>query len=260
MNDDILDDSAPSLDVVPEAPKSGHARLVVGVQPVREAIRVHGRDLERVLVDDRDNPLLAGVAKFASDRGTKVERVARRELDRLADRHQGVVAFAPQLVVGRTVLERQWSDNALVLALDEIEDPQNFGAILRSAVAFGAEAVIYPEHHSAPLTTATFRASAGAVEHASLLCASSLTSSLEALVGLGFSIVGLDANGSKALSEVPLTGRTVLVVGAEGKGLRKGVKAKLTTLAKLPMPGPIASLNASVAAALALYEARRQRA
>jgi 23S rRNA (guanosine2251-2'-O)-methyltransferase len=240
-------------------PKPEPFRLIVGMQPVREAIRVHGALLTRVLVDERDNPLLAGVAKFASDRGATVTRVTRRELDRLAERHQGVIAYAPPLRVLRTVAEHAWSENAIVLALDEIEDPQNFGAIIRSAVAFGAEAVLFPEHHSAPLTPATFRASAGAVEHARLICASSLTSALDTLVSLGFVAIGLDANAKESLSSVTLTGKTVLVIGAEGKGLRKGVKTSLTTLAKLPMPGPIASLNASVAAALALYEARRQR-
>jgi 23S rRNA (guanosine2251-2'-O)-methyltransferase len=235
-------------------------RLVSGIQPVREAIRVHGSALTRVLVDERDTPLLAGLFTFARDRGTNVERTPRRELDKLAERHQGAVAFAPPLNLIRSLYDCEFAENSVVLVLDEIEDPQNFGAIIRSAVAFGAQYVVYPEHHSAPLTPATFRASAGAVEHASLVCASSLTNALDQLNERGFSTVGLDANAPETLGSVALIGNVALVVGAEGKGLRKGVKAKLSHLAKLPMPGPIASLNASVAAALGLYEVRRQRA
>jgi 23S rRNA (guanosine2251-2'-O)-methyltransferase len=253
------------MDETPEAPSVVHdtradTRVVTGVQPVREAVRVHGAALTRVLIDDREGPLLAGLFTFAQGRGAKVERVARRELDRLAERHQGAVAIAPALKIATSIHEVEYSDTAIVLALDELEDPQNFGAIIRSGVAFGAEAIVFPEHHSAPLTSATGRASAGAVEHARLIRVSSLTSSLDSLKELGFALVGLEANAPDALSAIPLTGRVVLVIGAEGKGLRKGVKSHLTALGKLPMPGPIASLNASVAAALALYETRRQRA
>jgi len=240
------------------------SRLVVGLQPVREAIRVHGDALERVVVEERGGPQVEAVARFASDRGASVVRAPRSELDRVTKngRHQGAIAFAPDLAL--VALETLADDLAdptpkVILALDEIEDPQNFGAVIRSAVALGASAIVWPEHHSAPLSPATFRASAGAVEHARLCRVTSLPSALERLRDAGATVLGLDANGDVALPDLPVEGHVVLVVGAEGKGLRKPVKRACAHLVKLPMTRAIDSLNASVAAALSLYEIVRRR-
>ena len=238
-------------------------RLVAGLQPVREAIRAHGAKLERVLVEAaRDAPQLEALARFAGDHGAKVERPARSELDRLAHgvHHQGALAFAPELrLLPLQELLEPGSTCALVVALDEVQDPQNFGAVIRSSVAMGASGVVWPEHRSAPLSLATFRASAGAVEHARLCRVSALPSALEKLRAEGVAVVGLDMNGPAAIDRVDLTGPVAIVVGAEGKGLRKTVKAVCDSLVHLPMPGPVASLNASVAVAIALYEVVRQR-
>jgi 23S rRNA (guanosine2251-2'-O)-methyltransferase len=240
-------------------------RLVTGLQPVREAIRVHGEKLDRVMVDKDGGPQIDAVARFAEDRGAKVVRVVRGELDRAAKgaRHQGAIALAPDFtLVPIDVLAAELQADAIVIALDEIEDPQNFGAVIRSAVALGATAILWPEHHAAPLTPATFRASAGAVEHATLCRVSSLASALGRLHDAGALVVGLDANAERALHEIPFAdaGAVVLVVGAEGKGLRKPVKRACAELARLPMTGAIDSLNASVAAGIALYEVVRRRA
>jgi 23S rRNA (guanosine2251-2'-O)-methyltransferase len=238
-------------------------RLVCGVQPVREAIRARGPDLEKVLVakgESADGPQLDALARFATDHGVKVERTTRAELDRLTKgaTHQGALAWAPELrVVPLDALD--FGPRSLFIALDELQDPQNFGAIVRSAVALGAAAVIWPEHRSAPLSAAMFRASAGAVEHATLCRVSALPNSLATLRAEGVTVVGLDMNGDHLISDVDLTGPVALVVGAEGKGLRKTVKSACDVLARLPMRGNLASLNASVAAAIALYEVARQR-
>jgi 23S rRNA (guanosine2251-2'-O)-methyltransferase len=173
-------------------------------------------------------------------------------------RHQGAIAFAPLLAI-TPLDDLDLGARALVVALDELQDPQNFGAVIRSAVAMAATAVVWPEHRSAPLSAATFRASAGAIEHATLCRVSSLPPALEALRARGLVAVGLDMAGEAAIEEVDLAGPVVLVVGAEGKGLRKSVKGSCDTLARLPMPGTLGSLNASAAAAIALYEAVRQR-
>ncbi len=236
-------------------------RLVAGLQPVREAIRAHGSRLERVLVESaRDAPQLEALARFAGDHGARVERPARSELDRLAHgvHHQGALAFAPELRL-HSVEDLQRDASTLVVALDEVQDPQNFGAVIRSAVAMGASGVVWPEHRSAPLSLATFRASAGAVEHARLCRVSSLPPALESLRASGATIIGLDMTGDAPIDRVDLRGPVVLVVGAEGKGLRKTVKRVCDSLVRLPMPGPVASLNASVAVAIALYEVVRQR-
>jgi len=239
------------------------ARMICGLQPVREAIRAQGDRLARVLVesDPRDSPQLEALARFARDHGAPVERLARAELDRMARgvRHQGTIAFAPQLAIVR-LDDLAVDAGALIVLLDEVQDPQNFGAVVRSSVAMGATAVVWPEHRSAPLSPAAFRASAGAVEHATLCRVPSLPPALEALRAREVVVIGLDMAGDAVIDRIDLTGPIALVVGAEGKGIRKTVKNACDALARLPMGGSIASLNASVAVAIALYEAVRQRA
>jgi 23S rRNA (guanosine2251-2'-O)-methyltransferase len=235
-------------------------RLVLGVQPVREAVRAHGAGVERVLVEEGDHPQLEALARFARDQGIDVARTSRSELDRRAKgaRHQGVMALVPELRL-RPLAELEVEPTSLFVALDEIQDPQNFGAVIRSAVAFGASAVIWPEHASAPLSPATFRASAGAIEHAALCRVPSLPSAIAHLAELGATTVALDAAGDVDLADVDLRAPCLLVIGSEGKGLKKSVRRACARSARLPMGGKIASLNASVAAAIALYEAHRQR-
>jgi 23S rRNA (guanosine2251-2'-O)-methyltransferase len=242
---------------------SAQGRIICGLQPVREAIRKHGAQLSRVVVEAasaRQSPQLDALARFAHDQGAPVERLTRLELDRMARgvRHQGAIAFAPGLKVV-ALAEVVLGDQALIVALDEVQDPQNFGAVIRSAVAMGATAVVWPEHSSAPLSPATFRASAGAVEHATLCRVGSLPNALEDLRARGVTVVGLDMGGDVAIDKVDLAKPVALVAGAEGKGLRKTVKRSCDAIVRLPMPGPVASLNASVAVAVALYEALRQR-
>src|SRR5579859_5306196 len=167
------------------------------------------------------------------------------------------MAMAPDLRL-LPLAELSVEPASLFLALDEIQDPQNFGAAIRSAVAFAASAIVWPEHSSAPLTPATFRASAGAIEHAVLCRVPSLPSALQHLAELGALTVGLDAAGDVDLADVDLSGPVVFVIGSEGKGLKKSVRRACARAARLPMR-TIGSLNASVAAAIALYEATRQR-
>ncbi len=239
-------------------------RLITGLQAVREAIRVHGTKLEKVFLVKDGGPQIEAVARFAEGRGAVITRVERLELDRMARgaRHQGAIAHAPDLaLVPLDVVLEGFAEHphAIVVALDEIEDPQNFGAVIRSAVALGATAILWPEHHAAPLSPATFRASAGAVEHAMLCRVGALPRALERLAEAGAAVIGLDAHAESLVEDLALSGPVVLVVGAEGKGLRGPVKRACTQLGKLGMKGPIGSLNASVAAGIALYTVLRNR-
>lgn len=236
-------------------------RLVAGLQPVREAIVAHGRAVRRVSIEHGDNPRLEAVARFATDHGVaEVTRESRALLDALTEgtTHQGVVAWAPELEL--TEFSELLADPALLgMVLDGISDPQNFGAVVRSAVGIAGSAVIWGEHASAPLSLSTFRASAGAVEHAKLCRVPSLTTALMQAVERGVQVVGLDPQADRALRELDLKQPTLLVLGSEGEGMSRSVRRALSATARLAQSGRIGSLNASVAAAIALYEASNQR-
>ena len=243
----------------PESDTPG--RRILGLQAVREAIRRHGARLHEVLIERGTSPKLAALERFARDSQVPVvRRVERAELDRESRGvvHQGVLARAPELeLVG---LEALFDDPALlVLALDSLQDPQNFGAVVRSAVAFGGATLLWGEHGSAPLTPSTFRASAGAIEHARLCRVPSLAAALTELRERGVLVVGLDANAPKRLSELKLDGPLVLVIGSEGEGLARATRRACAELATLGELRHVDSLNASVAAGIALYEAVNQR-
>jgi 23S rRNA (guanosine2251-2'-O)-methyltransferase len=234
--------------------------MILGVQPVREAIRAHGSKLDRLLVEQGGGPKIDSLARYAADQGVAVDVLSRGEMDRKAagGRHQGVIAVAPDLRLFR-VEDIKVEPSSIVVALDGIMDPQNFGAVIRSAVALGARTVMWPEHSSAPLSPATFRASAGAVEHAMLCRVPSLPDALMRLAEQGVTTIALDATGPVELSAVALDGPVAIVIGSEDKGARRAVRRSCHHVARLPMLGPVASLNASVAGAIALYEIVRQR-
>lgn len=236
------------------------SRLIIGLQPVREAIRARGKELRSVLVQEGGGPKLDAVARFAADQGVHVERVPRGELDRQTRGgfHQGVLAIAPDVALV-DLDEIAVNERTLLLALDGVMDPQNFGAAIRSAVALGATGVIWPEHASAPLSPSTFRASAGAVEHATLCRVNALPHAIATLRDRGVLPVALDVRGTTELADLSLTGPVAIVIGAEDRGPRRTVLAACAHVARLPLPGPVAALNASVAAAIALYEVVRQR-
>jgi 23S rRNA (guanosine2251-2'-O)-methyltransferase len=232
-------------------------RLIAGLQPVREAIRVHRYGLQRVALEDKESPTLDALARFAADQGVpEVVRVSRAELESWTDgaQHQGVAAWGPDLKL--TPLEDLLADPKLIaLALDGIQDPQNFGAVIRSAVGVADAAVLWGEHSSAPLSPATGRASAGAIEHARLCRVPSLVGALTSARERGVAVVGLDAHAPTRVGELDLSGPTILVVGNEHEGMGRGVRRACSAVGRLTSSGRVDSLNASVAAALALHEA-----
>ena len=234
---------------------------MAGLQPVREAILAHGRAITRVSVEHGDSPRLEALLRFATDHQVaEVTREPRALLDALTEGivHQGVVAWAPELEL-LDFAELLAEPALLGIVLDGISDPQNFGAVVRSAVGIAGAAVIWGEHASAPLSLATFRASAGAVEHARLCRVPSLTAALTEAVAAGVQVVGLDPQADRALRELPLQQPTLLVLGSEGEGMSRSVRRALSATARLAQSGRIGSLNASVAAAIALYESSNQR-
>jgi 23S rRNA (guanosine2251-2'-O)-methyltransferase len=238
-------------------------RLVAGVHAVREVVRARPGDVVLVYLQANQRKELRQVFQEARSRGVRTEERSKDELDALAEgtRHQGAVAVVgPYPYVDLDALLGDAKAPPLLVALDQITDPHNFGAIVRSAVVFGVDGLIVLERRAAPVTPVVVRASAGATEHARIARVVNLARTLDALHDRGIASVGLAAEGEVLVEDLPPApeGR-VLVVGAEGKGLRRLVRERCQTLARIAQVGPVASLNASVAAGIAMHAAVRRR-
>jgi 23S rRNA (guanosine2251-2'-O)-methyltransferase len=225
--------------------------------PIRTAYVAEGAER-----DDR----LRDIFKLAADRGTPLLEVTRAELDRLTGGalHQGVALQLPAFDYAHpddllaTALDS--AGEPLIVALDSITDPRNLGAIVRSATAFGADGVLIPERRSAGMTAAAWKTSAGAAAHIRIARATNLNRSLRAYARAGLTLVGLDGRAALRISEVPaISGPVVLVVGSEGDGLSRLVREACDVLASIPISTSVESLNAGVAAGIALYEISRHR-
>ncbi len=204
--------------------------------------------------------------ELARARHIPVEQVPALQLDQLTNHanHQGVVAQAApyRYTPWGDLLERVQAAgaNALILLLDSLQDPQNFGTLLRTAEAAGVTGVVLPEHRAVGVTPAVVNASAGAVEHLAVAQVTNLARAIEELQGAGLWVWALDTDPpTTAYTAADLTGPLGLVVGAEGAGVGRLVRARCDGALRLPMQGQIASLNAAVAGSIMLYEALRQR-
>ncbi len=241
-------------------------RTIYGLHPVRELLRAGAEGLSELWIAEgareREVPSLERLARAA---GAKVRAAPRARLDRLAgtDRHQGVVAVVSDYTYSELgqllALARERAEPPLLVVLDGIEDPQNLGAIVRSAHALGAHGTIIPRDRAAGVTPAAAKASAGAVEHCLVARVTNIARTLELLGQSGVWSVALGPDGDRSLAEVDLAGPVALVVGSEGQGIRPLVRRGCDHIARIPMAGKVGSLNASAAAAIALYEAARQR-
>jgi 23S rRNA (guanosine2251-2'-O)-methyltransferase len=234
--------------------------IVYGINPVLEALRA-GR-VKEVRVGERGGDRLRQVLDLAGEHGVRVRRVPPDVLDRDARRgvHQGVVADVAD-VDSHSVndLVRGAAGPPLIVVLDGIEDPQNLGAILRTADAAGVDGVIVQTRRSAALGGAAAKASAGAVAHVKIAEVVNIARAIEELKDLGVWSVGLAGEATTAYDAIDFTVPSALVLGAEGTGLRRLVRERCDHLASIPMRGHVGSLNVSVAAGITLFEAVRQR-
>ena len=238
-------------------------RLLLGPNAVDAALASKGTAVHMLIVAAGDERSHAQRLKRAEALRIPVEPKPRRELDAMAgaERHQGLIAIAGDYpyVELETVLA-QVPGPLLLVALDQIADPHNLGAIVRSAVAFGADAVITLKDRAAPVTAAAVRASAGTTEQARIARVTNLARTLGMLKEAGLTVVGLDGEGAETLDDLSYgDAGLVLVVGSEGEGMRRLVRETCDRVARIPMPGTAESLNASVAAGIALYAASRAR-
>ncbi|MBP9947090.1 MAG: 23S rRNA (guanosine(2251)-2'-O)-methyltransferase RlmB, partial [Vicinamibacteria bacterium] len=237
--------------------------IVCGIHPVLEALAAGSRTIERVVVTKGvRNKRILEVIKKASERGVPLRFEPREALDRAADgeRHQGVLAIvAEKGLLTLEDLQKSARTPALFMLLDGVEDPRNLGAIIRSVDAAGADGVILPDRHTASLSDAASRTAAGALESVKIARIGNVVQALETLKSKGFWIVGFDGSGKERWDAIDYKRPIVLVLGGEGKGIRRLVKEHCDHVVSLPVFGQVSSLNVSVAAGIALYEAVRQR-
>lgn len=241
--------------------------LIYGVNPVREALRGRlRRPLELFLARGGHSPRLRELVQEAGDAGVPVRMREREDLDRLAGtpHHQGaVLRVEPFAYASLDDLLGRWRGSgapAFFLLLDGITDPHNLGALLRSADAAGCHGVIIPRDRACPVTPVVDKAAAGALAHVPLCRVTNLSRTVEELKREGIWIFGLaGGEGATSLYAADLTVNLSLVVGSEGAGLRPNLRRHCDQVLAIPMSGGVSSLNASVAGAVALFEAVRQR-
>jgi len=236
--------------------------ILYGVHAVEQALKA-GRLLERILVvRGRGGRRLDELLAAARTQGVPIRFVSREEVERLAktSNHQGVVAVSgAKAYIDLEELLRTARQPALFVLLDGVEDPHNLGAIVRTAHCAGADGLILPARRAVGVTAAVAKASAGAVEHLPIARVTNLVRAMARLKESSCWLVGLDERAPQVFTEVDLTQPCGLVFGGEGRGLHQLVRAQCDFLAAIPTYGVITSLNVSVAAAIALYEAVRQR-
>jgi 23S rRNA (guanosine2251-2'-O)-methyltransferase len=230
--------------------------LIAGIHPVREALRA-GRPIERVIVArGAAGPRLQEIIGLCRERHIAVRFEPREQLDRTADTsaHQGVIALgAAHQYAGLDDV------SGMIVVLDGVEDPHNLGAIIRTAHAAGAGAVVIPERRSAGLTDVAAKAAAGALAYLPVVRVQNVTRALEQLKKRGYWIYGLDERGEHRYEAVDWAEPSAVVFGGEGRGLHQNVAQHCDFLVRIPMAGQIASLNVSVAAGVVLFEWARRR-
>jgi 23S rRNA (guanosine2251-2'-O)-methyltransferase len=235
--------------------------IIYGINPVLEALRA-GR-VRTVSVSGRADQRVQDVLRLAGAGGVRVLRTDAADLDRAArgGLHQGVVAEvneAPDYDVADLV--RGAAGAPLIVVLDGVEDPQNFGAILRVADAAGVDGVVRQTRRAAAMDGVAAKASAGAIAHVRIASVVNIARAVEELKDANVWTVGLAGDAEESYTDIDLTLPTALVLGAEGEGLRRLVRDRCDRTVRIPMGGHVSSLNVSVAAGIVLFEATRQRA
>ncbi|MGW0159822.1 23S rRNA (guanosine(2251)-2'-O)-methyltransferase RlmB [Mycobacterium sp. NPDC003323] len=246
--------------------KTDETETVLGRNPVVECLRagVPATALYVMLGVDADERITESVQR-AADSGIAILEVQKHDLDRMSSNglHQGLALQVPPYAYTHPddLLKSAQRDStpALLVALDNISDPRNLGAIVRSVAAFGGHGVVIPQRRSASVSAVAWRTSAGAAARLPVSRATNLNRTLNSWADAGLQIVGLDAEGDTTLDELDASGPTVVVVGSEGKGLSRLVRENCDAIVSIPMAGPTESLNASVAAGVVLAEIARQR-
>ena len=237
--------------------------LIVGRNAVTEALKA-GRSISKIFIAQGSEGSIKKILALAKEAGVFFEFTNSAKLDKLFDgRHQGVIAVAAPVAYATLeeilAVAESRNEPPFIILLDELEDPHNFGAILRTADAAGVHGVIIPKRRSVSLNSTVAKISAGAVEYVKVAQVVNVAQTLDKLRELDLKIVGSDMDAEENFFQADLTGGIVLVIGNEGKGIRRLTREKCDVLVKIPMAGKINSLNASAAAAVLMYEIFQQR-
>ena len=238
--------------------------LIVGRKPVMEALK-SGKALDTIYVNENAGGSIGAITRIARERGIVIKNVSDQKLTQMCGgaSHQGIIASGAcaEYVSVEDILaiSKKKGTAPFIIICDEIEDPHNLGAIIRTAEAAGADGIIIPKRRSASLNATVFKTSAGAASWLPVARVANLGAAIDELKKNGIRIYGTDASGEN-YSDTSFTGPIGLVIGSEGFGMGRLIRDKCDFLVKLPMYGKITSLNASVAAGIFMYEAVRQRA
>lgn len=237
--------------------------MIAGKNPVLEALR-SGREINKLWI--AEGVKKTGVQELmdlAKERGVLVQFVPKQKVDKLAENHQGIVASVAAYDYAELddlfEVAKVKNEDPFFLILDELEDPHNLGSIMRTADAIGAHGIIIPKRRAVGLTAVVAKASTGAIEHVPVVRVTNLAQTVDELKDRGVWIAGTDAKGSADYRKMDATLPLALIIGSEGKGMSRLLKDKCDFLYHLPMVGHVTSLNASVAAALLMYEVYRKR-
>jgi len=241
-------------------------RIIYGIHPVREALKTSRLELQKILIGtDHPHPPLQSIIGLAAEKNVPVTPVTGETLARLTQNgvHQNVVAMVKETVPSGLedilALSKRGGTKGLLLILDEIQDPQNFGSLIRTASGCGVQGIIIPRDRAVGITPAVVKASAGATAHVPVARVTNLATTIERLKEEGFWVFGAAAEAKERIYDLDLEVDLAIVIGAEGKGIRPLVKKRCDQLFSLPMTGPIASFNAAVSGGMILYEVMRQR-
>ncbi len=239
--------------------------ILLGRNAVREALK-SGRSINRILIaDSAHGGSMPEILTLAKERRIIIQNVTNEKLEQICagQRHQGIAAYAAPVdyVELDDILKiaKERGEDPFLILLDELEDPHNLGAILRTADAVGAHGVLIPKHRSCPLSSVVAKTSAGALEYVPVARIGNVVQTLEELKKQGLWVAGADMDGEQTYYEANLTGPLVLVIGNEGFGISRLTKITCDFMVKIPMRGKVNSLNASNAAAILAYEVLKQR-
>jgi 23S rRNA (guanosine2251-2'-O)-methyltransferase len=244
------------------------SRIIYGINPVLEAIRAAPDSIERVFIaEGRRSWAVGEVVEALSRVDIPWEHLPRREVERLAgtEKHQGVAArvadfnYSSMTEILAAAGHKDKEGKRLILVLDGIQDPQNLGALIRSGNGAGVDGIVIPKRRAAEVTPAAVKASAGAAEVTRVAQVTNIATTIEQLQEENIWVAGIEGDSPDDIYSADLSGDLAIVIGSEGGGMRRLVRERCDTILSIPMRGAISSLNASVAGAVVLFEALRQR-